>query len=97
MSFQAVNVKNGEAQGDSCPSFQVPQPVNALADYPRRLRQFLHEVRVEMKQVTWPTWNDVRATTAVVIVAVIFFAAFFFLVDSGVGYAVQRVFTLFKH
>ncbi len=97
MFTQAAKVKDEEAQSGGGPSFSVPGPVSRLGDYPRRFQQFLHEVRVEMKQVTWPTWTDVQATTAVVIVAVAFFAAFFFLVDSGVGYAVQRVFALFKH
>jgi len=94
MFSQATKVKNEEAQGGSS-SFPVPGPVSKLAEYPRRWRQFLHEVRVEMRQVTWPTWNDVRSTTLVVIAAVAFFAGYFFLVDSGVGYAVQRVFKLF--
>ncbi len=94
MFFQATKVKNEEAQGGG-PLFPVPGPVNKLVEYPRRWRQFLHEVRVEMRQVTWPSWNDVRSTTLVVIAAVAFFAGYFFLVDSGVGYAVQRVFKLF--
>src|SRR2546427_2568661 len=33
-----------------------------ITEYPRRFRQFLHEVRVEMKQVTWPSRDDVVAT-----------------------------------
>ncbi|HEX2715112.1 MAG TPA: preprotein translocase subunit SecE, partial [Candidatus Acidoferrales bacterium] len=61
MSQQVVKLKGEEAQGGT--PFQVPGPVNRLAEYPRRLRQFLHEVRVEMKQVTWPTWDDVTSTT----------------------------------
>ncbi len=97
MALQAAKVKNAEGHDGSGPGFQVPGPVSRLVDYPRRFRQFLHEVRVEMKQVTWPTWRDVQATTAVVIVTVAFFAVFFFLVDSGVGYGVQRVFGIFKH
>ncbi len=95
MSTQPTKVKNEEARGGG-PSFQVPGPVQRLAEYPRRMRQFLHEVRVEMKQVTWPTRNDVYATTAVVIVTVGFFAVYFFAVDGGVGYLVQQVFELFK-
>jgi preprotein translocase subunit SecE len=65
--------------------------------YPERWRGFLHEVRVEMRQVTWPTRHDVIVTTFVVIVAVAFFAVFFFGVDSTVSYVLQRVFALFKH
>jgi len=89
-------VKDEEAQGGGGPSFPLPGPVSRLADYPRRLRQFLHEVRVEIKQVTWPSWTDVQATTAVVIATVAFFGLFFLLVDTSVGYAVQRVFKFFQ-
>ena len=51
----------------------------------KRWRGFLHEVRVEMRQVTWPTRHEVVVTTWVVIVAVAFFGVFFFGVDSTRG------------
>jgi preprotein translocase subunit SecE len=95
MATQATKVKNEEAQGGG-PSFTVPGPVTKLAEYPRRFRQFLHEVRVEMRQVTWPTRDDVISTTVVVMATVAFFGLYFFVVDSGVGYMVQQVFKLFK-
>ena len=57
---------------------------------------FLHDVRVEVRQVTWPTRHEVLTTTFVVIVAVSFFGLFFFGVDSTVGYIVQRLFSFFK-
>ena len=39
--------------------FSLLEPVGKLRAYPRRLRQFLHEVRVEMRQVTWPSRHEV--------------------------------------
>jgi preprotein translocase subunit SecE len=53
-----------------------------LADYPRRINKFFHEVRVEMKLVNWPSWEDVKSTTTVVIVTVAFFAVYFLLTDT---------------
>lgn len=47
--------------------------VDRLRSYPMRSRQFLHDVRLEMRNVTWPAWTDVRATTIVVLVATFFF------------------------
>ncbi|MBI4467556.1 MAG: preprotein translocase subunit SecE [Acidobacteria bacterium] len=47
--------------------------VEKLRSYPARTRQFFHDVRLEMRNVTWPTWNDVQATTLVVLVATVFF------------------------
>src|SRR5262245_54013458 len=63
--------------------------------YPQRWREFLHEVRLEMRQVTWPSRDDVVATTSVVIVAVGFFALFFFGVDSAIAYVVRRLLGIF--
>ncbi|MGH8459343.1 MAG: preprotein translocase subunit SecE [Nevskiales bacterium] len=48
-------------------------PVNKLKSYPGRAAQFLHDVRMEMRNVTWPTTKDVQATTIVVVVATFFF------------------------
>jgi len=64
---------------------------------PHRWGEFLHDVRVEMRQVTWPSREDVASTTAVVIVAVAFFGVFFFGVDSTVGFLLSRLLRLFGH
>ena len=53
-----------------------------FTEYPRRLRQFLHEVRVEMRQVNWPSRHDVISTTIVVVITVAFFGLYFALTDS---------------
>ena len=68
-----------------------------MGEYPRQWRGFLHEVRVEMRQVTWPTRHEVVVTTGVVIVTVAFFGVYFFGVDSGVSWMVQRIIKLFAH
>jgi preprotein translocase subunit SecE len=53
-------------------------------------------VRVEMRQVNWPSRADVISTTVVVAVTVAFFGVYFFLVDSGFSYLIQRVLKYFK-
>ncbi len=60
---------------------------NALA----RGRNFLGEVRNEMRKVSSPSRAEVQSTTTVVILAVFTFAAFFYLVDSILGYVLQAV------
>ena len=90
---QAAKLRQEEA-GSS--SFAVPGPMSKLAEYPRRLRQFLHDVRVEMKQVNWPTRADVWSTTVVVVVTVTFFGIFFFFVDRFVNYLVGELQHIFK-
>ena len=65
------------------------EPVGKLAAYPRRLRGFLHDVRVEMRQVNWPSRDDVISTTIVVTVTVAFFGVYFFMTDSVLGKAIS--------
>ena len=52
---------------------------------PGRLFEFLHDVRAEMKRVSWPTAKHVQNTTIITIIAVIFFAVYLFLVDQALS------------
>jgi preprotein translocase subunit SecE len=47
-----------------------------------RTSTFLHDVRAEMKRVSWPAAKEVKNTTIITIVAVIFFAIYLFGVDQ---------------
>ena len=76
--------------------FALMAPVGKLKQSFHRLGTFFHDVRVEMKQVNWPSRADVISTTTVVIVTVAFFALFFWLVDAGVFNLIQRVGKLFR-
>ena len=49
-----------------------------------RISKFWREVREEMKRVSWPSFDDVKKTTAITLAAVIFFAVYLFVVDKGV-------------
>jgi len=52
---------------------------------PGRLGQFLHDVRAEMKRVSWPTLTHVQNTTIITVIAVIFFAVYLFVVDQALS------------
>ena len=58
-------------------------------------KDFLHDVRVEMKQVTWPNREDVMSTTGVVIATVAFFGVFLAIADWLIQHGVQRLFDYF--
>ena len=62
-----------------------------IAAWPEQTKNYIEEVRAEMKRVTWPSWKQVRATTGVVIAAVFLFAAYFFVVDIVVSRAINLV------
>ena len=49
-----------------------------------RISQFIHDVRMEMRRVSWPTGKEVQNTTIITIIAVIFFAVYLFAVDWGI-------------
>ena len=55
---------------------------------PGRLVQFLHDVRAEMKRVSWPTLTHVQNTTIITLIAVIFFAVYLFVIDLGMSYLI---------
>lgn len=91
MATQAVKVKNEETQGMMVGGAVGRKVTGAFEG----ISGYLHDVRVEMKQVTWPTREDVKSTTGVVIGTVFFFGVFLWLVDMGVQHAVEYVFKLF--
>ncbi len=48
-------------------------------------KQFLREVKTELKKVTWPTRKDTLAATAIVLVTVCVAAVFLFVVEYGLS------------
>ena len=93
---EAAKLNNEETPGGGKP-FSLPEPVSKLGEYPRRLRSFLHDVRVEMRQVNWPSRQDVRSTTIVVTVTVAFFGAYFGITDKIFGDLYYWVSSYFRH
>jgi len=94
MTTQAVKVKNEESQGSAITGAAagVGEKVTGTI---ANTREFLHDVRVEMKQVTWPSREDVVSTTWVVIATVAFFGVFLEVVDKLVQLGVAYVFKKF--
>lgn len=57
----------------------------------QRIKNYYHDVRVEMKKVSWPTRQEVINTTLVVIIAVFFFGFFLFGTDIVLSYVIQGI------
>lgn len=55
------------------------------------VKQFLREVKVELKKVTWPSRKDTLGATAVVLITVIIIAFFLGIVDSGLSALVKEL------
>lgn len=58
-------------------------------------REFLGEVRSEMKKVSWPARQEVLATTSVVVVAVIIIGLYLYGCDFAFYRAVNAIFGAF--
>jgi preprotein translocase subunit SecE len=57
--------------------------------------EFLSEVRSEMRKVSFPTRDEVVATTIVVLITSFVFAAFLFVADQLIIYAYQGIVKVF--
>jgi preprotein translocase subunit SecE len=56
-----------------------------------RTRDYVEDVKAEMKRVTWPAWPQVRSTTLVVIISTFLLAAYFFVVDAVVNSVITKI------
>jgi preprotein translocase subunit SecE len=94
MATQAVKVKNEESQPNAITGAAagVAQKVTGTV---AETREFLHDVRVEMKQVTWPNRDDVVSTTTVVIVTVAFFGVFLAIVEKIAQFGLDKLLNYF--
>jgi preprotein translocase subunit SecE len=95
MATQAVKVKNDELQGGGIGG-AASNLGGKITGTVHDTREFLHDVRVEMKQVTWPSREDVVSTTGVVIATVFFFGVFLAIVDWLVQMGVTKVLNIFN-
>jgi preprotein translocase subunit SecE len=59
----------------------------------QKAMDFLREVKVELKKVTWPTRKQTTGTTIVVIIFIFVIATFLGLFDFGLSKLVQVVLT----
>ena len=60
-----------------------------------RTKDYINELKLEMRRVTWPNRKQVQGTTLVVIFSVFAFAAYFEVVDSILSRGVNAIFRVF--
>jgi len=87
MATQAVKVNSEEPKGN-----ELARRVTGSLE---GTKEFLHDVRVEMKQVTWPSREDVVSTTGVVIATVAFFGVFLALIEWLAQHGMEKLFNYF--
>ena len=55
-----------------------------------RIREYISDVRVEMKRVTWPNKQEVYGTTVMVILTTFLFGIFFWICDQIFSHGMSR-------
>jgi preprotein translocase subunit SecE len=78
------------------PRSETPRPVKPTGRslkpaFVAKSVQFLREVKVELKKVTWPSRKETAASTVVVIILVFIISAFLGLVDIGLSNLIRMV------
>jgi preprotein translocase subunit SecE len=83
--------RKAEAKRPAAPAPALPasEPADNVMT---RAVQFLREVKIELKKVTWPTRKQTMGSTLVVIVLVMIISLFLGLVDLGLSTVVRAVF-----
>jgi len=58
-------------------------------------KDYVNELKLEMRRVSWPSRQQVESTTGVVIFSVFAFAAYFYVVDGLLSKAIRDVLNFF--
>ena len=62
-----------------------------MGDAFQRVREFVREVMLEFRRVTWPSRQELVNSTTVVIVVTVVLAMFLGMVDIGLTKIVERI------
>ena len=69
---------------------QVDKRMNIISSS----KQFLHEVRIEMAKVIWPSWDEFVGSTIVVLFLVAVFAIYLGLLDAVLSVIIRYIFKI---
>lgn len=78
-------------QKKSLPAVRPPQG-GAVRNFIEKALQFLREVKVELKKVTWPSRKQALGSTLVVIILVVIISLFLGVVDIGLSSLISLIF-----
>jgi preprotein translocase subunit SecE len=86
--------RQGQLGPDGAPARAKPQPRPAPRPVKERTtpRQYLREVRGELRKVAWPTKEEVARYSVIVLITVVVLGAFIFVLDYAFA---KSVFFLF--
>ena len=62
-----------------------------------RLREYVNDVRTEMKKVSWPPKQEVYGTTVMVLLTTFLFGFYFWICDQAFSNLVRRALSYLLH
>jgi preprotein translocase subunit SecE len=63
----------------------------------QRVREYVSDVRIEMRRVTWPSKQEIYGTTVMVILTTFLFAFYFWICDSIFGALTRKGLNFLLH
>lgn len=75
----------------------MAEELAARRDALTRLREYIAEVRSEMKRVTWPSKQEIYSTTVMVVITTFLFGGYFMICDKAFGSLMLKVLNYFSH
>ena len=67
------------------------ESLEKIKAWPKTVKDYFNELKLEMRRVTWPNRKQVESTTLVVIVTVFAFAAYFQVVDQVLAKGINNI------
>ena len=67
------------------------ESLEKVKTWPKAVQDYVNELKLEMRRVTWPSRSQVESTTAVVIITVFAFAAYFQVVDQVLATSITKI------
>ncbi len=75
----------------------MAEELAARRDIITRIREYLAEVRAEMRRVTWPSKQEIYGTTVMVIITTFLFGAYFMICDKVFSTLMLKILDYFSH
>ena len=66
-----------------------------VTNWAQSTKDYINELKLEMRRVTWPNRKQVESTTAVVIFSVFAFAGYFWVVDGILSKGIRDILNFF--
>ncbi len=73
----------------------MAEELAARRDLLTRLREYIAEIRAEMRRVTWPSKQEIYGTTVMVIITTFLFGFYFMICDKAFSALMLKILNYF--